>query len=146
MRMVPSSPYDTGSQAEKRIFQRLRAQSLTPRFEPEAKEQLESLAPVRCWSRLSPTGGSLRRRRLAPSARVAYDPAMHSDLAPGMFVRHPDREDWGLGQVQSVDGDRVTVNFENAGKHLINAAVIRLTAVDEMSFDRAAQKDVRSPT
>jgi hypothetical protein len=47
-------------------------------------------------------------------------------LVPGSFVTHPGRPDWGLGQVQSVDGVRITVNFENAGKQLINAAVISL--------------------
>src|SRR6185437_482751 len=36
-------------------------------------------------------------------------------LEPGQFVRHPDRPDWGLGQVQSAIGDRITVNFENVG-------------------------------
>jgi len=40
-------------------------------------------------------------------------------LAPGSFVRHPHRPDWGLGQVQSVVGTRVTVNFEGAGKVVI---------------------------
>lgn len=45
---------------------------------------------------------------------------------PGQWVRHPGREDWGLGQVQSVVGWRVTVNFENAGKVLVNAAVVAL--------------------
>ncbi len=45
---------------------------------------------------------------------------------PGQFVRHPACPDWGLGQVQSVAGDRVTVNFEHAGKVLINAAVVAL--------------------
>jgi hypothetical protein len=40
-------------------------------------------------------------------------------LAPGSFVRHPDRPDWGLGQVQSVIGKRVTVNFEGVGKVVI---------------------------
>ena len=45
-------------------------------------------------------------------------------LAPGQFVRHPDRPDWGLGQVQSALGDRITVNFESVGKVLVNAAVI----------------------
>ena len=53
---------------------------------------------------------------------------MIADLAPGTLVRHPDRGDWGLGQVQSVDGDRVTVNFEHAGKHLIDASVVGLVA------------------
>ncbi|MGE0652639.1 MAG: DUF3553 domain-containing protein [Alphaproteobacteria bacterium] len=45
---------------------------------------------------------------------------------PGDFVRHPQCPDWGIGQVQSVDGQRVTVNFENAGKQLINVAVVAL--------------------
>jgi hypothetical protein len=47
-----------------------------------------------------------------------------------MLVRHPERPDWGLGQVQSVVGARITVNFENAGKLLINGAVISLETVD----------------
>lgn len=51
-------------------------------------------------------------------------------LVPGAFVRHPQQPDWGLGQVQSAIGTRVTVNFEHAGKQLINAAVIRLDVVD----------------
>jgi hypothetical protein len=50
--------------------------------------------------------------------------------APGSFVRHPHQLDWGLGQVQSVVGTRVTVNFEHAGKILINAAVVTLLEVD----------------
>lgn len=52
-------------------------------------------------------------------------------LEPGSWVRHPDRPDWGLGQVQSVIGDRITVNFENAGKVLINAARVLLEPLDE---------------
>ncbi|MFZ4408941.1 MAG: DUF3553 domain-containing protein [Paracraurococcus sp.] len=51
-------------------------------------------------------------------------------IEPGMRVRHPDRPDWGEGQVQSVIGDRITVNFENAGKLLINAALVDLDIVD----------------
>ncbi len=51
---------------------------------------------------------------------------MHSAFTPGTFVRHPDRPDWGLGQVQSAIGTRVTVNFENAGKRLIDTAIVRL--------------------
>jgi len=53
-----------------------------------------------------------------------------SRLTPGSFVRHPDRPDWGLGQVQSVIGPRVTVNFENAGKRLIDGDVIALDVVE----------------
>ena len=49
---------------------------------------------------------------------------------PGAFVRHPDRPDWGVGQIQSVIGNRITVNFEHAGKLLIDGDVIGLTIVD----------------
>ena len=56
-----------------------------------------------------------------------------SMLAPGTFVRHPDKPEWGLGQVQSVIGDRITVNFENAGKLMINGAVVDLQTVDDLS-------------
>lgn len=52
-------------------------------------------------------------------------------LVPGALVRHPDAQDWGLGQVQSVVGNRITVNFENRGKVLINGAVVTLEVVDE---------------
>ncbi len=45
---------------------------------------------------------------------------------PGSFILHPNQADWGLGQVHSVDGMRLTVNFENVGKQLINASTFRL--------------------
>ena len=51
-------------------------------------------------------------------------------FAPGAFVRNPDKPDWGLGQVQSVVGHRVTVNFEESGKLLINTAVVTLVSAD----------------
>ena len=47
-------------------------------------------------------------------------------LAPGDYVRHPTEAAWGLGQVQSVVGTRVTVNFEHAGKRLILADRVAL--------------------
>ncbi|MDB5477059.1 MAG: hypothetical protein JWP49_2570 [Phenylobacterium sp.] len=52
-------------------------------------------------------------------------------LEPGVLVRHPAQPDWGLGQVQSVAGAKVTVNFENAGKQVIDGQVIRLVFVGE---------------
>ena len=55
---------------------------------------------------------------------------MDEQLVPGAWVRHPAQPDWGLGQVQSAIGDRVTVNFEHAGKVLINTAVVGLTITD----------------
>ncbi len=51
-------------------------------------------------------------------------------IEPGMRVVHPLEPDWGCGQVQSVVGERVTVNFENRGKVLINTAVVDLEIVD----------------
>lgn len=55
-----------------------------------------------------------------------------SILAPGTFVRHPDKPEWGLGQVQSAIGERITVNFENAGKLLINGRVVNLETVTDL--------------
>ncbi|MDF1749533.1 MAG: DUF3553 domain-containing protein [Alphaproteobacteria bacterium] len=52
------------------------------------------------------------------------------DLVPGRYVRHPDAPDWGIGQVQSCVGTRVTVNFEECGKVLIDTSVIGLVAAD----------------
>lgn len=52
-------------------------------------------------------------------------------IEPGQRVRHPGRPDWGIGQVQSVIGTRITVNFEEAGKVLINAALIDLDILDD---------------
>lgn len=54
-----------------------------------------------------------------------------SGIEPGQWVRHPHRPDWGLGQVQSAIGDRVTVNFENAGKVLINTRVVALELCED---------------
>lgn len=52
-------------------------------------------------------------------------------LEPGVLVRHPAEPEWGLGQVQSVAGRRVTVNFEHAGKQVIDADVVSLTFVGD---------------
>lgn len=50
-------------------------------------------------------------------------------LQPGMLVRHPARPDWGLGQVQSNIGGKITVNFREAGKVVIDGAVVELMPV-----------------
>ena len=54
----------------------------------------------------------------------------HAGLEPGERVLHPGQPDWGEGKIQSVVGSRVTVNFENVGKVLINARVVTLQSVD----------------
>jgi hypothetical protein len=51
-------------------------------------------------------------------------------FAPGDFVRLPQRPDWGLGQIQSIVEHRITVNFENAGKLLIDGSIIQLVPAD----------------
>ncbi|MFN5999416.1 MAG: DUF3553 domain-containing protein [Paracoccaceae bacterium] len=54
---------------------------------------------------------------------------MSALLEPGMLVRHPDQADWGLGQVQSNIDNKVTVNFEHAGKVVIDMRRVFLLPV-----------------
>jgi len=56
---------------------------------------------------------------------------MLSFFSPGQFVRHPQEPEWGIGQVQSSVADRVTVNFEHAGKQLIITSMIELVAMSD---------------
>lgn len=54
---------------------------------------------------------------------------MNEFLEPGMFVRHPGAPEWGVGQVQSRIGDRITVNFPEAGKQVLDGSRILLELV-----------------
>ncbi len=56
---------------------------------------------------------------------------LNSILAPGMLVRHPYRPDWGTGQVQSNIGGKITVNFPDEGKVVVDGANIALIPVFE---------------
>ncbi len=56
---------------------------------------------------------------------------LNSLLEPGMLVRHPDRDDWGIGQVQSNIRGRITVNFQNEGKVVIDGNRVALVPVFE---------------
>ena len=51
------------------------------------------------------------------------------DYAPGDYVINPTNKNWGIGQVQSIIGSKVTVNFENYGKRVINVENINLEKV-----------------
>ena len=51
---------------------------------------------------------------------------MFLDYDPGDKVINPLKKEWGIGQVQSIINDKVTVNFENAGKKVINAKLVSL--------------------
>lgn len=56
---------------------------------------------------------------------------LNSILQPGMLVRHPECPDWGVGQVQSKIGGKVTVNFREAGKVVIDSSRVMLDLVFE---------------
>ena len=53
------------------------------------------------------------------------------DYEPGDKVENPSNKEWGIGQVQSIINGKVTVNFENAGKKVINAENIELTKIND---------------
>jgi hypothetical protein len=63
------------------------------------------------------------------TSAMAEGQGMNAILEPGMLVRHPDQPDWGLGQVQSNVGGRITVNFEHAGKVVIEGSRVELLPV-----------------
>jgi hypothetical protein len=51
------------------------------------------------------------------------------DYEPGDKVTNLNNKDWGVGQVQSIINSKVTVNFENVGKKVINAEAIKLEKI-----------------
>ncbi len=54
---------------------------------------------------------------------------LNAILAPGMIVRHPTEDDWGDGQVQSNINGKITVNFAEVGKVVIDGTLITLVLV-----------------
>jgi len=52
------------------------------------------------------------------------------DFEPGDKVINPANKNWGIGQVQSIIKEKVTVNFENAGKKVINSKYIELEKIE----------------
>lgn len=55
---------------------------------------------------------------------------MDSNLAPGQWVRLPSVPEWGIGQVQSAVGQKVTVNFQDAGKRVVHVDAAPLEPVE----------------
>ena len=51
------------------------------------------------------------------------------DFEPGDKVYNPLAKEWGIGQVQSIIKEKVTVNFENVGKKVINSNNIVLEKI-----------------
>lgn len=63
-------------------------------------------------------------------------------ILPGAWVLLSSTEDWGLGQVQSVVGPKVTVNFEHAGKVVVNTEHATLRVLDDNELDAyVAERD-----
>ena len=58
----------------------------------------------------------------------------------GDFVIHPKQPEWGLGQIQSIVGMNVTVNFEHVGKQMINCALITLDVVPQAQKQQKIKK------
>ncbi len=54
---------------------------------------------------------------------------MNDLIVPGIYVIHPIKKKWGIGQVQSKINNIITVNFENSGKKTINGEKIDLIIV-----------------
>ena len=48
------------------------------------------------------------------------------DFDPGDKAVNPVNKEWGIGQVQSIINGKVTVNFENVGKKVINCNIVSL--------------------
>ena len=57
---------------------------------------------------------------------------MFLNYVPGDFVINPKNRSWGTGQIQSVIKNKVTVNFENVGKKVINSEEIFLERIDKI--------------
>ena len=55
------------------------------------------------------------------------------DFEPGDKVYNPNNKEWGIGQVQSIIKQKVTVNFEKVGKKVINAENIELKRINDQN-------------
>ena len=54
---------------------------------------------------------------------------MFLDYEPGDYVINPNEKSWGKGQIQSIIDNKITVNFENVGKKVINSKLIVLEKI-----------------
>tara|TARA_S200000501_G_scaffold365842_1_gene399823 strand:+ start:1267 stop:1446 length:180 start_codon:yes stop_codon:yes gene_type:complete len=54
---------------------------------------------------------------------------MQFDLEPGDYVINPVNKAWGVGQIQSIVKNKVTVNFQNEGKQVINTEFVKLEKI-----------------
>ena len=57
---------------------------------------------------------------------------MFLNYEPGDFVINPKDMSWVTGQIQWIIKNKVTVNFENAGKKVINCKEIILERINKI--------------
>ena len=57
---------------------------------------------------------------------------MFLNYEPGDYVINPKNRSWGTGQIQSIINNKVTANFENAGKKVINSNEIILEKINKI--------------
>ena len=57
---------------------------------------------------------------------------MFLNYEPGDYVVNPNDKSWGIGQIQSIINNKVTVNFENVGKKVINSKEIILEKINKI--------------
>ena len=57
---------------------------------------------------------------------------MFLSYEPGDYVINPKHKSWGIGQIQSIINNKVTVNFENVGKKVINNKKIILEKINKI--------------
>ena len=53
------------------------------------------------------------------------------EFEPGDKVFNPSNKEWGIGQVQSIINNKITVNFENVGKKVIISSNIKLRKIND---------------
>ena len=54
---------------------------------------------------------------------------MQFEFEPGDYVINPSKKEWGVGQIQSIVKSKITVNFENVGKQVINTELVKLEKI-----------------
>ena len=57
---------------------------------------------------------------------------MFLNYVPGDLVINPKNKTWGIGQIQSIINNKVTANFENVGKKVINSKEIILERIKKI--------------
>ena len=60
---------------------------------------------------------------------------MFLDYEIGDFVINTSNKSWGIGQIQSIIKNKVTPNFENVGKKVINSKKVTLEKISKNNIE-----------